>query len=501
MRTVIFILILIHGFIHLMGFVKAFGLAEISELTLSISRGWGLLWLAAALTLTAAGILWLLQMETWWIAAIIGIILSQLLVFVYWQDARFGSIPNIIIMIVLVAGFIRHSPPQPTTSVEPAPFEERYGVADPGKSYPLISPFEINIDPMERLLLINIEKDPDSLYVGFEPQAFDDDINGTGILVIGWRTDGRIDVYHQPGLHPDPEKFDIAGKGLANILEREMEGALFEITERGAQAQITFQDLDGRMIELHLEERSTRTRKPFGLLAPMGQAAENPSAMPLVLLHDFYFVLRSDTDLSVKIGDRYHKPDTFPLPLDFSRIQFARYSPDPLIAMLNPAFDGVINPLDEPVNNTINSGETSYELTLNGPVYEIQSFSRIYKGRELKVSFTPAFPNVGALRAGAEAAGIFEIAGDLSTGLIRGEYKILNEDGAINIELIPSSGWIPNEPKLTLRFLYRVVPMFKEWPTTYRWIAKLHKNEDDQLLMTSSWERIHDDQSKSKPDK
>lgn len=493
MRTIIFIFILIHGLIHLMGFVKAFGLAEISELTLPISRGWGLLWLAAALTLATAGVLWFLQMEIWWIAAITGVILSQILVFIYWQDARFGTIPNVIIMIILVAGFLRHSPPQQMTAFEPTPFEERYGAADPGKSYSLISPFMIDIDPMERLLLINIEKDPDSLYVGFEPQAFDDDINGTGILVIGWRTDGRIDVYHQPGLHPDPEKFDIAGKGLANMLEREMDGAHFEITERGAQAQITFPDLDGRIVEIYLEERSTRTRKPFGLLAPMGQAAENPSAMPLVLLHDFYFVLRSDTDLSVKIGDRYHEPDTFPLPLDFSRIQFARYSPDPLIAMLNPAFDGELHPLGEPANNTVMSGETLYELTMNGPVYEIQSLSHAYKHRELKVSFSPAFPNVGVLRAGAEASGMFEIAGDPTTGFIRGEYRVQNTDGMTSIELIPSGGWIPNEPKLTLRLLYRMVPMFKKWPTTYRWMAELQRNENDQFMMISSWKRMYDD--------
>ncbi len=499
MRTIVFILLLIHGLIHLMGFVKAFGLAEISELTLPISRGWGLLWLATALTLATAGVLWLLQMDTWWIAAITGVILSQILVFLYWQDARFGTIPNVIIMIVLVAGFLRHSPPQPISASEPAPFEERYGAADPGKNDPLISPFQIEIDPMERLLLINIEKDPDSLYVGFEPQAFDDDINGTGILVIGWRTDGRIDVYHQPGLSPDPEKFDIAGKGLANMLEREMDGALFEITERGAQAQITFQDLDGRMIELHLEERSNRARKPFGLLAPMGQAAESPSAMPLVLLHDFYFVLRNDTHLSVKIGDRYHEPDTFPMPLDFSRIYFARYSPDPLIATLNPAFDGVLHPLAEPVNNTVTSGEIRYELTLNGPVYEVQSFSRAYKDREVKVSFSPAFPNVGTLMVGAEVSGIFEIAGDPTTGLIRGEYSVQNRNGEINIELIPSGGWLPNEPKLTLRFLYRMVPMFKEWPTTYRWTANLQRTGDDPFMMKSSWERMFDDQFKSTP--
>jgi len=67
-----------------------------------------------------------------------------------------------------------------------------------GSTQRLHIPFRIDIDPMEKLLLINFEKDPDPLYVGFEPQVFDDDIHGKGHSVIAWRVDGRVDVYHQP---------------------------------------------------------------------------------------------------------------------------------------------------------------------------------------------------------------------------------------------------------------------------------------------------------------
>ncbi|TVR44256.1 MAG: hypothetical protein EA394_00385 [Bacteroidia bacterium] len=76
-------------------------------------------------------------------------------------------------------------------------------------------PFNIDIDPIERLLLVNFENDTDTLYTGFEPQVFDDPFSGQGNLVIGWRNHGRVDVYHEAGLRLDPEKYDIAGKGLA----------------------------------------------------------------------------------------------------------------------------------------------------------------------------------------------------------------------------------------------------------------------------------------------
>lgn len=103
MRTFILTLILLHGVIHLMGFLKAFGLAEISELTIPISAGWGAVWLTACLVFITSGILLFLNSDHWWFAGIIGVILSQILIIAFWQDARFGTIPNLIIVIILAA--------------------------------------------------------------------------------------------------------------------------------------------------------------------------------------------------------------------------------------------------------------------------------------------------------------------------------------------------------------------------------------------------------------
>ena len=72
----------------------------------------------------------------------------------------------------------------------------------------------------------------------------------------------------------------------------------------------------------------------------MGDAAENPSAMPLVLLHDFYFVRRKETEAEVSINGKQHQIDNLPVPMDGTRMTFIRYSPRPLIATCNPGFDG-----------------------------------------------------------------------------------------------------------------------------------------------------------------
>lgn len=56
------------------------------------------------------------------------------------------------------------------------------------KIYP---PFSIGIDPMDRLLLINFEKDPDSIYVGYEPQVIKNTPHGESHLIILCAQNGR----------------------------------------------------------------------------------------------------------------------------------------------------------------------------------------------------------------------------------------------------------------------------------------------------------------------
>ncbi len=65
----------------------------------------GMLWLIALLLFLAAGIQLISNHNLWWITALIGIILSQALIILVWQDAKFGTIANIIILLAVVAGY------------------------------------------------------------------------------------------------------------------------------------------------------------------------------------------------------------------------------------------------------------------------------------------------------------------------------------------------------------------------------------------------------------
>ncbi|MGF1586122.1 MAG: hypothetical protein ACFCUM_12405 [Bacteroidales bacterium] len=356
-----------------------------------------------------------------------------------------------------------------------------------------LNPFHIAIDPMERLLLVNFEKDPDSLYVGFEPQVFDDHINGKGHLVIGWRIDGKVDVYHEPGLKPDHNKYDIAGKGLANMLEREMPVAFSEVNDFGLQAHYEFQDVNNRKVVIRVNENNSRKRKPFGLLAPMGDEAENPSAMPLILLHDFYFVRKKHSQIEISIDDKQHQADDLPMPLpiDGTKMTFVRYCPQPLIATFNPAFTGELPYISpEPGVEQILTENTHYYLVWKGEKPYINRIIYQNDVHPVELRFITPFPDINLLENGTRLKGRFEIEAHPATGSISGHYIVVKTDRLITIVMIPSKGWKPRPTKLSLRMLYTMGRIFKKWPATYKWTAVIQERVDESFFMESSWERI-----------
>ncbi len=99
MRFAIAIFLLIHGLIHLMGFAKAFGLAKLPQLQQGITRPVGLLWLAAALLLMCAAALLLLSRGGWRWVALTGALLSQGMVLLDWQDAKAGTLANLVVLL------------------------------------------------------------------------------------------------------------------------------------------------------------------------------------------------------------------------------------------------------------------------------------------------------------------------------------------------------------------------------------------------------------------
>jgi hypothetical protein len=107
MRIAFNALLIIHGLIHLIGFAKAFGFAELPQLTQPISRPLGALWLAAALVTIASAFT-----PARWFALFGGlaVVLSSIVIVGSWDDAKFGMLANAIVLLGVGYTFAAQGP-------------------------------------------------------------------------------------------------------------------------------------------------------------------------------------------------------------------------------------------------------------------------------------------------------------------------------------------------------------------------------------------------------
>lgn len=102
MRILISILLLVHGLIHLFGYLKAYNYYPFEQLTQPISRPQGLLWLLSAVLFGAVLVLYWANTPVWFWVAFVAVLLSQGLIFSHWADAKFGTIANVILLLFTV---------------------------------------------------------------------------------------------------------------------------------------------------------------------------------------------------------------------------------------------------------------------------------------------------------------------------------------------------------------------------------------------------------------
>ena len=105
MRTVFIVIIVIHGVIHLFGFLKAFDLSELNAISQPITRLMGMLWLVAFALFAITAFFLSARFHYWQLTGLAGIILSQFLILNYWADAKFGTIINLIVLVYIILAY------------------------------------------------------------------------------------------------------------------------------------------------------------------------------------------------------------------------------------------------------------------------------------------------------------------------------------------------------------------------------------------------------------
>ena len=332
-------------------------------------------------------------------------------------------------------------------------------------------PFSIASETIGGLLNCELVDDPH--YLGLEVQRFDDEVHGTGLLVFLQRAEGRLyDYYRSPGLHLERSSYEL-GAGIGAWEERDFEPGVLEIDDRGVRCDVAFVDVSGRRIEVVVDDRREEPRSTGRLLAPVGSEIDHPNALMLVHLHGFDLLRSSSTPPVVGIDGRNAATGTLPGHRLHGR-ELIKYAAPLTVVTVSPAHKGPLPQL-APGPGTMLAEDGIREL-----------FAGAGEHRS-RLALRPSFPDVRSLPDQHERIGRWRVYAADVPPLTGGTWHVHRDGDKVDIELAVTEPWRPGPLPLLPRVVTTVIPVFRRWPTTYRWQGTVTLGDAPRLH--SAWER------------
>jgi hypothetical protein len=102
MKWLLAVLMTLHGLIHLLGFAKGFGFADLPQLAQPVTRAQAIGWFVSAVSMLVAAGMSVAAPRLWWVTGL-GAVTA-------WSDARLGTVVNLVILAAAVYGFASEGP-------------------------------------------------------------------------------------------------------------------------------------------------------------------------------------------------------------------------------------------------------------------------------------------------------------------------------------------------------------------------------------------------------
>ncbi len=340
----------------------------------------------------------------------------------------------------------------------------------------VLCPFDLSVDTIAALLNGELSEHP--VYDGFELQWFDDPSHGTGLLAfLSRRADRRVDYYVAPGLALDRDSYSIGG-GIGAWVETDFERSVLRVTGDGVVADVRFRDVDGRLVEIAADDREAGSRSPGDFLAPVSSAIERPVSLMLVWMHGFDLLRRTRKPPVVRIDGREASVGSLPGGV-LHRRHLVKAGAPLTVATLCRARSGGLVPVDPTAPGTV-------RLAPDGA--GVAGLVAHRGAAEAALLLAPPLPPLSTLDQGAECSGSWEVSVDRAR-LTGGTWHALRTGDRVALVLEVTRRWRPPAGlPLLMRVVTRVVPVFRSWPTTYRWTAEVDL-AGRPVLMSSEWQR------------
>jgi hypothetical protein len=344
----------------------------------------------------------------------------------------------------------------------------------------LLVPISVELATIRQLCVIDIVDDP--VYSGLEPQVLEQPDGTSGLVLLAYRHDDKVELYADGGVDVDATGYGGLGQGLTDIHRTPFRPGRYEVTTSGLQVDIGFHASNGRRIALHLHEHLRRGRDAFGALAPVGGAFTNPEFFPFLWLPSLSFVPVRGTETRVRIDGEDRSIARLPVPLGGRRCLMARYDPSLMVCQVNPEWVTDVTRVS-PDGSSGAPVEVAIAEVDGRPAVSVVSVRR--GQHRCAVRLHPPLPQLRRLPVGATVEGEIMLEADGVTQL-RGLYRIDRRRDRIDLVIDRFGPWRSRQRRPLLAVLFRI-PTFRRWPTTYRWEAALELT--DQPTLRSRWLR------------
>ena len=240
-------------------------------------------------------------------------------------------------------------------------------------------------------------------------------------------------------------------------------------------ASLRMRDHEGKLIEFKVEEM-LRKKWSEGFLAPIGASdAIMFPYFPFFHMKNMNFVLRSGTEITVRIGGEERKPKKLPIPVNWEFVYLSRYTPSPIIACWNRPHNGELHPLQTKGQSVCQGKKITYELVENNGHHEIRKMLGVNERHEVSFDFSPPIPDLVGLKEGTALEGRFSAGADGIPGIVAGTYHVRCQGNVIDMEIRPQEGWQPTPGQ--------------SWVKTWIWKGSITVTQDSRVSLKSAWIR------------
>ncbi len=343
-------------------------------------------------------------------------------------------------------------------------------------------PFHLVVDPVARFLNAELVDHP--VYDAIELQWFDDREHGTGLLAFLCRRDGRlVDYYPSPGLTLQAERYTLGG-GTGAWTTTWFDEDILEVGSDGVLAQVRFADVDGRMIEVRVDDRDPArgTGSRGTMLAPVSAAIDQPGSLLLVWMHDFDLVHDTGTPPVIAIDGQ---------PVDTGRLPGRRLHRRHLIKYAAPLTAVSVNPAGDGHGAGSSPGDVRREPGTGA----IEAVLASAPGAHAELRFDPPLPDPAGLHLDDEVVTRWQVDVDGTVHVTGGVALAQRTDDRVTVTMEVTDRWRPGPLPPLLRTVTRIVPVFRRWPTTYRWVATIDLGPEP--VVRARWERTSDRRAES----